>query len=373
MTVIIFIILLAVLVFVHELGHFLIAKKFGIRVDEFGIGFPPRLWSFKRGETVYSFNLIPFGGFVKIFGENPQEENIEENITEETITIEERHRNLSFKARPIQGAVLAGGILFNIIFAWLLISVGFMFGMPTSTSSALREKIENPKLIVAGVYPNSPASEAGLKFGDHVLSIRSESGKIFEGGSAEDGTAFIMEESNGKLYISYERSGENKIAEVTPALGIIKDRRAIGITMDEIGTLKLPIHKAFIEGGIATARLTRIITVDLGTFIKDAFTGNADLAQITGPIGIAGLVGEARDMGIAYLISFAAFISLNLAIINLIPFPALDGGRLLFLAIEGIKRSPINPKVANALNGAGFALLILLMLVITYNDVIRLF
>ena len=162
-------------------------------------------------------------------------------------------------------------------------------------------------------------------------------------------------------------------AEVIPRSGVIKgeEKPAIGIAMGVIGTLKLPIHLALYEGGVRTVTLLYHITIGISTFLVQAVMLNADFSSIAGPVGIVGLVGDASQLGIIALLNFTAFISLNLAVINLIPFPALDGGRLLFLGIEAIKGSPIKPVVANTLNFVGFALLILLMLIVTYNDIIR--
>ena len=146
-----------------------------------------------------------------------------------------------------------------------------------------------------------------------------------------------------------------------------------GVSTEMIGTLKLPVFEAILKGAKSTVIFTKDITVAFVGLIKDAVSGKADLSNITGPIGIVGITGEAFQFGLAYLLSFIAFISINLAVINLIPIPALDGGRLLFLLIEWIKRSPINPKVAQTINLIGFFLLILLMLVVTYQDIVKLF
>ena len=151
------------------------------------------------------------------------------------------------------------------------------------------------------------------------------------------------------------------------------DKKIIGIGMDMVGTLSLPVHKAIYEGGRATLRLSYLTVGGITNLIKDAVMGKADLSQVAGPVGIIGLVGDASRLGFAYLITFTALISINLAIINLIPFPALDGGRILFVAIEGVSKRKINPKIAHTLNTVGFTLLIIVMLIVTYRDILRLF
>jgi len=171
----------------------------------------------------------------------------------------------------------------------------------------------------------------------------------------------------------YVRGEEAGTVEVLPEEGIVEDGRAIGVALDVVGTLQLPTHLAVYEGAKLTTSLTKLTAVGLYGFVVDAFSGDADLKNITGPVGIVGLVGDASALGFVYLLSFTAFISINLAIINLLPIPALDGGRILFVVIEAIKGSAIKPKVGNMLNTIGFALLIILMVVVTFNDIIRLF
>jgi len=363
MSILIFIIILAVLIFVHELGHFITAKKAGIRVDEFGIGFPPKILTlFKMGETSYTLNLIPFGGFVKIFGENPDDESI---------SGPDKSRSFVNKPKSIQILVLAAGVLFNIIFAWLLLSSGFIFGIPAPAGYSDTVAIENPKLLITGVSQGSPASSAQLKSGDEILSL--STGKVtLEKLSPESVKEFIVNHDTEELTLNYRRGNIESEVLLTPASGILGNQRAIGISMDIVGILKLPLHLALWEGARTTYAITKATTIGLGMFVYQAFMGNSDLSQITGPVGIVGIVGDITQLGFIYLVSFTALISINLAVINLIPFPALDGGRILFVIIEAIKGSRINPKVANTLNSIGFALLIVLMIVVTYNDIFNL-
>lgn len=354
--------MLAVLIFVHELGHFIVAKKFGIRVDEFAIGFPPKIWSFKRGETTYALNAIPFGGYVKIFGENPDEQSI---------SGPDSGRSFVNTSKWKQASVLVSGILFNILFAWILLSVSFMSGLTTSVNESLASYAKNSRVIITMSQADSPALLAGLSGGETLVSLESGGNKIQASSVAE--IQNFIKESNGEIIINYKRGNDLKITTVTATQGIVKDKKAIGIAMDMIGTIKLPIHKAFIEGTILTKAVVKNVAIGLYYFVFDAFRGRADFSQVTGPIGIVGLVGEARTLGVAYLMSFAAFISINLAVINIVPFPALDGGRLLFVAIEAVRRKSLNPKFANLANGIGFALLIILMLAVTYKDVAKMF
>lgn len=362
MSIIIFIVVLAILIFVHELGHFIVAKKSGIKVSEFGIGFPPKLWSKQKGETLYSVNAIPFGGYVKIFGENPDEESI---------AGPEKERSFVNKPRYIQALVLVAGVFFNVLFAWMLISAGYMIGLPTPESHAGQGIVDDAQLVITSVSPSSPAYEAGLKVGDVVREAVSEQKYALDELSPQALSNFIEAHGKDGVTLGISRGQEVVSVDVVGREGVVPGRIAIGISMDKIGILRLPVHLAIYEGGLDTVRLTYATVVSLFTFIGQVFIGQGDLSQITGPVGIVSLVGDVTTLGFVYLLSFTAIISINLAVINLMPFPALDGGRLLFVAIEAIRRKAISPKVANALNGIGFALLILLMIVVTVKDIFR--
>jgi len=361
MTFLIFLIVLGVLVFIHELGHFLVAKKAGVQVDEFGFGYPPR--AFKIGRkwgTLFSLNWIPFGGFVKILGEDYDDFSDSKNL---------RFTEVSKKW---QAAILASGVVFNIIFAWLLFSFGFMVGLPTPVENNFGAAVKNPVLTIVEVLPDSPAQKAGLKSGDKIENISLESGKMLKILNPENVSDFINN-SAGEVLVVVDRGGKNFDFKITPEAGIIENKKIIGIDMDMVGILSLPIHKAIYEGGKTTFEITYLTAGGLINLIGDAVKGKADISNIAGPVGIVGLVGDASRLGFAYLITFTALISINLAIINLIPFPALDGGRILFVIIEGVTKRKINPKIASTLNTIGFALLITLMLVVTYRDILKLF
>ncbi len=362
MNIILFLIILAVLILVHEFGHFIVAKKSGIRVDEFGLGFPPTLWSKTYGETKYSINAIPFGGFVKIFGENPDDESIDGP---------DRGRSFVHKSKLIQAAVLVAGITFNIIFAWLLISIGFMSGLPTPVNYGGAGVVKDAKVMVTSVAKDSPAAQAGIKEGDTIISLTSGKDSLGEI-TPENISAFVG--SHDEVTVSYHRGQSAGTVSVKPALSpLVKDRKIIGISMDMIGILQLPIHQALWEGAKTTGDLIQVTAIGLANFIWNAVRGLGDFSQVSGPVGIIKTVGDVSKLGFIYLLSFTALISINLAVINLIPFPALDGGRLVFVAIEAIIRRPIKPQIANTVNGIGFVLLLLLMVIVTFHDVVKLF
>ncbi|MBX4215847.1 site-2 protease family protein [Candidatus Parcubacteria bacterium] len=374
MSILLFLIILAVLIVSHEFGHFIVAKGAGIRVDEFAVGFAPKLWSWVRGETKYSIGLLPFGGYVKIFGEDANEEGMQGP---------DRERSFTGKPRYIQALVVAAGVVFNLLLAWVLFSWGFLAGLPVSVESAPSGgTVTEIALTVTMVLPESPAAKAGLKDGDRITDIGILAGtNVKKPASLEPEAvqAFIASHPGERIAVMYERGrGNNEKTEsvvVTPQAGLVEGERSVlGIGLDQVGLVRLPFHLAVLEG----ARLTGSLTVRTITGFYDLIAKSmrkeegGGLAALTGPIGIVGLVGDASQFGFAYLLSFIAIISVNLAVLNMVPFPALDGGRLLFIGIEALLRRPIPAKVANALNMAGFALLITLMVLVTYRDIIRL-
>lgn len=360
MSILIFIIILSVLIIVHELGHFLVAKKYGIRVDEFGLGYPPRAKKlFNWMGTEFTLNWLPFGGFVKIFGENP----VETAVEAESAKLDTSD-NFQDKNRAIQAAVLAGGVFFNFLFAWMLISLGFMTGLAAPVGMSL--PVEDARTVITTVLPGSPAAEAGLRSGDAIVSV--ERGGVESGISPEEVAGFIGESAEA-LTFTVDRGGEVSQKTVVPEEGVVADRPAVGIAMDMVGTVQLSPLKALWHGMAVTVELTWMTAKALGTFIAQAVTGRADLSQVAGPVGIVTMVGDVTELGFSFLLTFTAVISINLALINLVPFPALDGGRLLFVSIEAIRRKPIPPTVFNLANTIGFALLIFLMILITVRDV----
>lgn len=362
MSILIFFIILLVLVIVHEFGHFFSAKRFGIRVDEFGFGFPPKLFGKKYGETEYSLNALPFGGFVKIFGEDPNEESL---------TGPDAGRSLINKPKWKQAVVLFAGVFANFLLAWLLFSFAFMSGFPMSVGSGIKtESLKDVRLIVVSVIKNSPAEIAGLKSGDKIIKITS-GGDRLEDINPETVKSFIAAHPDKEIEIGYlGEEDKPQFVKLMPALS--DGTPLIGIVMDMVGIAKLPFFKAFWEGISLTAFVTVGIVKGLYTLISEAIMGRGSLSSVTGPVGLVSIVGTAYKFGFAYLLSFTALISLNLAVLNLLPFPALDGGRLFFLLIEKVKGSRINPKIANAANTVGFALLIILMLAVTYHDIVKL-
>ncbi len=367
MSIILFIVILLVLILVHEFGHFIIAKRAGIRVDEFGIGFPPKAKTLaKKGDTEYTLNWLPFGGFVRIFGENP---------TEESLHGPDRERSFIHKPKWIQASVLVGGVLFNMLLAWILLAAMFMIGTDIAITEEERPVAQNIRLAVSGVLPQSPAEDAGLIPGDIILSMES-GGNVLEELSPDAAVSFIAAHSEGRIGLSIDRGGEVINTSLLPEDGLIPEdpeRKVLGISMASIGFLQfLNPLKALAEGWVFMLDLTVLVGEGLFGLFASLFAFEADFSDVAGPIGIVSFVGEAAEVGLTSLLFLTAVISINLAIINILPIPALDGGRLLFLLIEVVKGSPIKPELANTLHALFFALLILLILVVSYFDVARL-
>lgn len=357
--IVVFLITLTVLVFVHELGHFLMAKLFGIRVDEFAIGFPPKILSKKIGETKYSINLIPFGGYVKIWGEDPEEGVV--------MNEQDRKKNLSFAPRWKQAVILLSGIFFNIVFAWIFISISLNIGLVSTKTENSPLDIKDTRVMIVSVLDKSPAEMSGLKIGDRIVTVNSK---------PADSIISVQQEilAKDKVLLTYERAGNQYIVEVVGKEGIVENKKAIGISMEMVGVAQYGFLKSFWVGAKLTVLETKNIAIGLKGFIIKIFTpgGNA-LSNVSGPVGLAKMSGDAMKFGISYFFGFVSMISINLALINLIPFPALDGGRVFLLVIEAVIRRKIKPIIFNILNGVGFILLMILMVVITVKDVFALF
>ena len=373
MNIIIFVIILLVLVVSHEFGHFIVAKKSGIRVDEFSFGFPPKIWGKKIGETTYNINALPLGGYVKIYGQGSDDFPGQKG---EEVSPVDQERSFKHKPRYIQALVLVAGVVMNFLVAWLLLSVGFMSGLPTSVSAVPKGAIiTNQALTVTSVLPNSPAEKAGIKTGDRIqtLDTTSDTTAILSSTlNAENVQNFVKKHNGEQVHVSIIRGKEPMNISVIPQLNKNSNIVMIGISMDVIGNLKLPIYSAIWEGLKLSANVFMQTVTGFYNLIHGALIGHANLSSLTGPVGIVGVVGDAAKFGFIYLLSFTALISINLAVINLVPFPALDGGQLLFLLIEKIKGSQIKPQIANTVNAVGFGLLMLLMAIITYHDIVKL-
>ncbi len=363
-------IVLSVLVIAHEFGHFWTARKFGLKPEEFGIGFPPRAFGIYKNkdgkwvkvmggkkvedasDTIYSINWFPLGGFVKL-GED-----------EEGGDDPNHFQNKKIWQRMI---MISAGVIMNIILAAILISAGLMFGLPQALDNIdARAQVFDKKIQIVEVLGESPAKEAGLKMGDVVVSINGN-----ELTNYENLQKFNADNINQELKYKIKRGQEEFEKTITPITIEETGKGGIGIGIIETGIVKYPWYLAIWEGIKTTIFLTWAIIVAFYELIKGLIVGQGISADVAGPVGIAVLTGQVARMGFVYVLQFTALLSINLAIINFLPFPALDGGRVLFLIIEKIKGSPVKREVEAVIHNIGFALLMILVLIVTFKDVAK--
>jgi regulator of sigma E protease len=364
-SIVLFILILVLLVLVHEWGHFYAAKKLGVRVDEFGIGFPPKLYGKKVGETEYTLNALPLGGFVKIWGETPEEVA--------GVPEEERKRSFGAQARWKQAVILGAGVAMNVVLAWVLYTIGFFVGVPTVVDEGVPEA-QGATLTVTAVLPESPAAEH-LVPGDVItnLAVGTATLDVYTPSSV---SAFIARGSTSEpVTFTIMRGKEVRTVAITPEQGLVEsepDRLATGIMM---GLVTFESH-GIMAPVSALGRLwgdTVMITTGFATLVGELFTGDREmLSQVAGPVGIAGLVGDAATLGFVWVVMFTGIISLNLAVLNLLPIPALDGGRLVIVALEALLGKTLNPQVIGITHAVSFVILIILMVLVTVQDVTRL-
>jgi len=341
-----FIILLGVLIFVHECGHFAVAKLLGVKVQKFSLGFPPAAVKRQWGETEYVLSWIPLGGYVKLLGEDP-------DSTEE-IPPEEKHRAFTSKPLLSRVAIIIAGPLSNYLLAVLLLCTGYVAGWPVLASE------------VGKVMDQSPAMQAGLKSGDKVVAINGE--PIWRW---DDMRSMIEKSAGQRMNFSVERDGQKIDLDVTPALSEQKD--AFGESVGRIGvvpsgdSVKLGFGSAIVEGLRFTGYLTKMVWMTLVKLVKGEISAKA----LSGPITIVQASGESLKAGVFSFLFLMSYISVNLAIINLLPVPILDGGHLLFFAIEAVIRKPVTGKIRDVAVHAGLLFIVFLMALVFYNDISR--
>lgn len=340
-----FILILGAIVLVHEFGHFIFSKMFGVYVYEFSIGMGPKLLHYKKknGETEYCIRLIPIGGFVSLAGEDADDNK---KIPEE--------RKLYSKPVWQRFLIMVAGVMNNFIFAFLLLFVMALIYGSTTT-----------KPLISDVTAGMPAEAAGIKSGDTVLSIDGD--KISNFSEIQ----LYLQTSEGKeLEIGLkDASGNKRTVKVVPDKitgDDGKDKYVIGIVLDT------KVNKGFMPSLKYAGETTLSLYKLMFTTIKQLFTGRASVKDLSGPVGIYTIVSEESKAGFQNILYLTAYLSINVGFINLLPFPAFDGGRVIFLIIEKIRRKRVPAKVEGVVNGVGFALLILLMLFVTFNDILRL-
>ncbi len=344
MTILLFIAVLFINVLFHEWGHFIVAKKSGMRVDEFGFGLPPRIFSWGKGETKYSINALPIGGFVKIPGENGEKTD---------------GRGFSDKPWYAQVFVLIAGVVANTILAFVLFSVAYMIGTP-----AIQEGGVPTVLYVA---KGGAAESAGISVNDVITSVRHKETGVSVSPISTDSLREVIASYTGEFeFTIVSQNKKEKIISVTPISenGSYK----VGLSIESVGIEKYGFFESFVKGGERTIVIMKGVLSALGTLVEQVISPNPSVANFIGPVGLAKEVKNASLFGIGYLISFIAIISANLAVLNIMPFPALDGGRLVIVLIEAIIRRKIPSSMVSWIHFVGFVLLIILMIALTKQD-----
>ena len=408
LTILTFIILLSILVLIHELGHFLAAKRAGVRVEEFGLGYPPQLWSKRIGETIYSINLLPIGGFVRLTGEEgdlPGMIQEEKSVSVESagiegsaveVSVEQEHfevqvddarivaevkevaisnypegsmrdsRSFADQTNFVKTSILISGVLMNFLLGVLLVAITFAFlGMPE-----IKNLIELQEVI-----PGTPAAEAGLQSGELISGFRVQGSGFRAVGSSEEFVEFVNQ-CLGEEIVFEARSQEEEVREVSviPRVEPPEGEGPLGIifvVVPEISYHKIPVlqvpGRAVIEG----FKLAGLVLGGVVRIFRDLVFAGKVPKDIAGPVGIARLTGEVAKQGFFQVVNFAALLSINLGVVNILPFPGLDGGRLSFVLAEVVLRRKIKAKYQKWVHTIGIDALLLLMLLITFYDILR--
>jgi regulator of sigma E protease len=355
MAIVIAIATIGVLVILHELGHFFAAKKFGIKVEEFGMGLPPRLFGKKYGETLYSLNALPIGGFVKMEGEEKRSDSPR-----------------SFNKKPIWQrfiVVAAGVFVFWVIAVFIFAGLGATIGIPTAIEDD-QENVTNPHVRVLGVSKDSPAEQSGLQLGDTILAIGGQTvSKVKE---VQDFSEQYAGQDTSFLLLRGEETIE---VSLTPREESPAGQGAIGIALTRAGLVKYSWYEAPFRGIQRTWNITFSIFEMFGVLFSHV-TGGEGLpagSQVSGPVGVIDLLKNSLALGVSSYLSFVAVISVYLAIFNTIPIPALDGGRMFFILLEGVRKKPLPEKIEQRLIMISFLILIPFILWVSVQDIQRLF
>jgi len=361
-SIISFIFILGLLVLAHEFGHFITAKRAGVKVEEFGFGFPPRIFSWKKGETIYSLNLFPIGGFVKIYGEDGEKK---EDISDKR----------AFWAQSLsrRALIITAGVIMNLLLAMILLSLGYWLGLPTVVDEGFNSGyLSQPQVQITQIAPNSPAEKADLRIGDVIQKMRFQNKEI-EINKISEVQKFV-DQYKGKEIILVIKRGENILEKkLIPRQNPPEGQGPMGVALLKTAIVAYPWYRAIVMGITSTLNLTIAILMALGGLLWQLISSGHWAGEMTGPVGIFVLTSQMSELGLIYLLQFTALLSINLAIINILPFPALDGGRLLFLLIEKLKGSPVSQKLEKTIHLIGFVILIILMLAITWRDILRFF
>lgn len=360
-TILVFLLILSVLVLIHEAGHFFVAKFFKIKVEEFGFGLPPRAFGIKRGETVYSINWLPIGGFVKLYGEDEAGAGKISLTKEVKNKTQSKDADRAFYSRPVwqRATVVFAGVFMNFVLAVTIVSILF---------SVIGVAVAGKDVIVDQVVKGAPAEKSGLKPGDKIIAINNVNittpDQLVSYTKGHLGEKLVLKVKDSKL--------NTRTVEVTPRKVYPKDQGPMGVAISQsVTTKKYPIWEAPFVGTKEVLNQSVMIGKGLFTVVFQLVTKGSVPKDVAGPVGIAQLTGTVVEIGLPAVLSFVALLSLNLAIINILPIPALDGGRLFFILIEGVTGRKVSPRIENYAHTIGMAVLLGLIALITIHDLLR--
>lgn len=348
--VVVALVVLSILILIHELGHFLVAKQVGIKVEEFGLGYPPRIWGKKIKRTIYSINFLPFGGFVRLYGEELGQK------------VKDTKNTFWAKSKKARVAVIIAGVLANFLLAVVAFGISYsIIGIPTKTG----------RVQIVGIAENSPAQEIGLKENDIVFGIDE---RKFE--SLEEFTSLIDQRKGSQINLIVKRGeGETLSLMVVPRQEPPEGEGALGVIVSDMEMVHYPFwqmpFRGAIEGFKEAFAWTLLVLDGLKRMVGNLVTHGAVPKDIAGPIGILQITGTVAGSGSLAILQFMGILSVNLAVLNILPFPALDGGRLMFVLYELITRKRPKPELERWVNSIGMLVIILLLVLVTINDLSR--
>lgn len=347
-TFIIVFLFLSLIILLHEAGHFFAAKWSGVRVDEFGFGYPPRMWGKQFGRTLYSINWLPFGGFVRIFGADAPKngEPMPETGAED------------FRTKPAwkKSLILLAGVIMNVVLGWVLLILVFMTGSPEH-------------LLISAVAENSPASVAGIRSGDQIVSVLYGDKKLVDPVNSDEFIALVKEAGEAPIAVTVLRAQKEVPISLSGRTNPPKGEGSLGVALVHTGIPKESVWESIRDATVMTGDILVSTVVGLYTFFTRLFVTPAVLDSVAGPVGIFTIAAQASAFGIVALLQLMAILSLNIAVLNLLPFPALDGGRFLVVLIEKVFRRSVPQKIQNGINAVGFIILVGLMILVTVKDI----
>jgi len=362
LSIIIAIISILALLTLHEFGHFIVAKKIGLKVEEFGIGYPPRIFGKKYGDTIYSINLLPFGAFVKIPGEGGEKSSLAD------------YNNFTKKPIWQRALVLLAGVLSFWIIACILLIIVFSIGSPQAISDEEQGILINPKVQILGVAPDSPVEKAGIKAGDAILELSAKNEEM-QITKVQEVQEFTEKHKGETVTLTIQRGKEVFEASLIPRILPPEGEGAMGISLSRVAEKSYSFREAIVNGFEYTFSLTYAVIFGWGKVLVNLIKGLGlpKGVQFVGPVGLGAMVTQAVRVGINYFLQFIATISIYLAVFNILPIPALDGGKLLFLGIEKIKGKPVSRDTEEKITAFFFSFLVIAMIWVTIKDIRKLF